>query len=174
MLAYLTLARPVSRSGYYLSKWLGISVFSLVNLILLFSVLAMAVHFAGGHISGAFFQAAALIWVESTLLAALALLSSIFLRSGLTLMLVSTHFFISHNHQQLNFLKEQAKEVRSWMEVLEFLTPNSQLFLMDTHVYYEQALQGNEWVQRIGYGALWALLFLLLRNTSHFEEHCAL
>ena len=168
---YLILGRPLSRVTYFWSRWIGISIFAFLNLILLFLVLGAAIHLMGGALKLPYFQAISLIWVEATVLAALALASSLFLRPGLTMMGVFAFFFVSHNHQQLTFLKDQGKEMRPWLQVMESLTPDAQLFMMDTRVYYEQALSMQEWLTRMGYGLLWMAIFMMIGNALFYRKN---
>ena len=51
------------------------------------------------------------------------------------------------------------------------LTPNAQVLLMDTRVYYDITLSGFEMFQRMGYGLAWALLFMLIGNAVFYRKN---
>ncbi len=169
--AYLPLSRPVSRVSYFFGKWLGILWFCAVNLLLLTMVLWIALRVTGGGVNEALIQATLLIWVESWVVSATAMLVSLFFRQGLSVMVCMAYLFLSHNHDQLDFLKNQAGEGSPVFSLLKQLTPNGQVLLMDTRVYYDVALGGFELIQRMGYGLAWALLFMLIGNAVFYRKN---
>ncbi len=169
--AYLPLSRPVSRVSYFFGKWIGISWFCGVNLMLLTGVLWVALSVTGGGVNEALIQATLLIWIESLMVSAIAMLVSLFFRQGLSVMVCMAYLFLSHNHDQLDFLKKQAGDGSPVFSLLMQLTPNGQVLLMDTRVYYDVALGGFEMVQRMGYGLAWALLFMLIGNAVFYRKN---
>ena len=168
---YLPLSRPISRVSYFYGKWLGIAAFTFLNLALLSAVLGAGLHVTGGHINVAFFQSAFLIWIESLLVSALAITVSLFLRQGLTAMVCMAYLFLAHNHEQMDFLKKQGSDETGVFIFLKMLTPDAQVLLMDTRVYYELPLSGFELFQRTGYGLLWTSFFLLVGNAFFYRKN---
>jgi ABC-type Na+ efflux pump permease subunit len=168
---YLPLSRPISRANYYFSKWCGIAGFLLLNLALLTAILCIGLELTGGHATWVMFQSMILIWAESLVVTSLALGLSLFLRPGLTVMLSLAYFFLSHNHEQLAFIQQQGKSTSGLLSILQTITPDGQVFLLDTRVYYEQALNTGELAMRFGYGLLWALFFILLGNAFFYRKN---
>ncbi len=169
--AYLPLSRPVSRVSYFFGKWLGIAWFCALNLLLLTAVLWIALRVTGGGVNEALIQATLLIWFESLLVSATAMLVSLFFRQGLSVMVCMAYLFLSHNHDQLEFLKKQAGDGSAVFSILKQLTPNAQVLLMDTRVYYDVALSDFEMIQRMGYGLAWAMLFMLIGNAVFYRKN---
>jgi hypothetical protein len=170
-ICYLPLARPVSRVSYYYGKWLGIIFFTGLNVVLLTAVLTIGLRMTGGHTNLAFAESVALIWCESLLVSALALLLSLFLRQGLSAMVCLAYLFLSHNHDQMDFLKAQGSDGIGAFSFIKAVTPNAQAFLMDTRAYYDFPLSLFEFVERFGYGLLWTAFFLLLGNAIFYRKN---
>jgi ABC-type transport system involved in multi-copper enzyme maturation permease subunit len=169
--AYLPLSRPVSRVSYFFGKWIGIAGFCALNLFLLSGVLLIALRVTGGGLNEALVQATVLIWCESLMVSAVALMLSLFFRQGLAVMISMAYLFLSHNHDQIEFLRKQAGESSLLFSLLKRLTPNGQVMLMDTRVYYDIALGDFEMFQRIAYGLAWALLFMLIGNAVFYRKN---
>jgi hypothetical protein len=167
--AYLILARPVSRSVFYIGKWAGLVVFLSLNLSLLMLILTGALYYIGGHITFTFFQAAVLMLAEASMVAALALALSLVFRPGISAMMTFSYLFLSHNHEQLEYLRQ--KGAGGLLPIFLEATPDAQAWLMDTRVYYEQPLQFGEWMLRAGYGLGWALVFLFLGNAFFYRKN---
>ena len=170
-ISYLPLSRPVSRVSYFFGKWIGIASFCALNLLLLTGVLYVALRVTDGEFNWALVQATALIWAETLMVSSVAMLLSIFFRQGLSMMMCLSYLFLSHNHEQIEFLKKQAGESGFIFEALKSMTPNAQVMLLDTRVYYDIPLSGFELFQRMGYGVLWAMFFMLLGNAFFYRRN---
>ena len=167
--AYLILARPIARSVFYFGKWSGIVLFLSLNLFLLMVILTGALYYIGGHVTFAFVQATILTLVESSMVAALALVLSLLFRPGISAMITFSYLFLSHNHEQLEYLKQ--KGAGGILPVLMQITPDAQAWLMDTRVYYEQPLEVGDLLLRSGYGLGWALVFVFLGNALFYRKN---
>jgi hypothetical protein len=169
--AYLPLSRPISRTSYYYGKWLGISLFTFLNTLLLTLVLVFGLYLTGGHANLAFVQSAVLIWCETLLVSSLSLLLSLYLRQGLSAMVCMAYLFLGHNHDQMDFLKAQGSEGGGIFSFIKWVTPNTQALLMDTRAFYDSPLTAVEFSQRFGYGFMWALFFLLIGNALFYRKN---
>ena len=169
--AYLTLSRPLSRVSYFFGKWFGITLFTALNLMLLTAVLIIGLRITGGHENLAFFQSLLLIWTETMMVSAIALLLSLFLRPGLSIMVTVSYLFLSHNHDQIEFLKSQGSDGTGIFSLIHYLTPNGQVLLLDTRVYYDLPLSFLECASRMGYGLLWTFFFLLIGNAFFYRKN---
>jgi hypothetical protein len=168
---YLPLSRPISRASYYYGKWLGIISFTGLNVILLTVVLTVGLRMTGGHTNLAFAESAVLIWCETLMLSAFALFLSMFLRQGLSAMICMAYLFLSHNHDQMDFLKAQGSDGGGVFAFIKLITPNGNALLMDTRVYYDFPLSLFEFAQRFGYGLMWAFFFLLIGNALFYRKN---
>lgn len=168
---YLLLARPVHRGVFLLSRWSGLALFSLAYSLLLTVVLGVSVVIVGGAIKVAFFQGMALIWIESLIASALAILLSFFLRPGLAAMSSLAYLFLGHNHEQISFLIQKEASSPGFLSLLRGVTPDLSLLLMDTRVVYDQPLALSEFLLRAGYGFGWAFMFVLFGNAVFFRKN---
>jgi ABC-type transport system involved in multi-copper enzyme maturation permease subunit len=168
---YLTLSRPISRPSYFFGKWLGIVFFSGLNIILLSVVLIGGLRVTGGHANLAFLESVVLMWCETTIISALALFLSLFFRQGLSAMICIAYFFLSHNHEQMDFLIKQGSDTSGMFSFIKLFTPNAQALLMDTRVYYDMPLSLFELGQHCAYGFLWTAFFLLLGNAVFYRKN---
>ena len=154
---YLFLTRPISRTNYYLGRFLGMAMFLCVNFLFLVLVLWGSVILMQGKISLAFFQSSFLTFLEALILVAGSLMFSFWLRPALVSMVMLTIVFLGHNHQLIDSLQ-------SGISILNKLTPNLSVLLMSDRVYYEQALTSAEFIYGAVYGFFWLGFFLLLGN----------
>jgi len=167
--SYLILSRPVHRSAYYVSKWFGIGIFSFLYAGVLSAFLVAGLKVVGGGGSIGFFQSMGLLWIESLIAASIALLLSLFLKPGLSSVSVLAVLFLGHNHEQLVFLKNKGGS--PLLSVLQGITPDLSVLLMDTRVYYELPLSASEFLLRAGYGMGWSLVFVFLGNAVFFRKN---
>jgi ABC-type transport system involved in multi-copper enzyme maturation permease subunit len=169
------LARPISRSSYYFGKWAGILAFSTLNLALLYGLLALGLHGAGGSFSSAFvrafLQSFGLTLAESAVVSSFALFLSLFFRPGITVLITLSYFFLAHNHGQLALIATEGGEGGVLIPVLMRMTPDAGAWLMDTRVYYQQPLETLDWLLRAGYGTGWALVFAFFGNAVFYRKN---
>jgi hypothetical protein len=105
------------------------------------------------------------------MVSALAMTVALLLRQGLAVMVCMSYLFLSHNHEQIEFLRKQAGESGLVFDLLKMLTPNTQVLLLDTRVYYDVPLGAFELMQRMTYGVLWASLFILIGNAIFYRKN---
>ena len=168
---YLPISRPLSRTHYFFGKVAGVSVFLISNLLLLTFILIGSIHYVGGEYHPVLYQWAILTWVESLMTLGLSLVLSFWIRPALNVMTVMTFLFLSHNHEQMQILQEQAEHGRSLFQVLSHLTPDGSIFFLDTRIYYDLPLECSELILRCGYGLLWTVAFSVLANALFFRRN---
>ena len=168
---YLLLARPVHRGILLVSKWAGISLFTLAYSTLLMCVVGAGILFLGGPVKGAFFQSFGLVFVESLLASAASIFLSFFLRPGLSAVTCLAYLFLGHNHDQISYLIKKGAAIPGVLVVLRGITPDLSLLLMDTRVFYDQPLASSEFILRAGYGFGWAFMFVLFGNAVFFRKN---
>ena len=148
-----TLAKPVSRTGFLLGRYLGLLTVLTINVLVMLGVLALVLHFAGYQLNLVTVQAALLIFVELALMAAV----SIFFASFSTTMLASAYslsfFLIGH---LLSDLKAFGK--RSPSELTKMLTGFFYWLLPDLELLNLKAQSANG-LAVSGESVLWAALY---------------
>ena len=84
-------------------------------------------------------------------------------------MIVFAYLFLSHNHEQIQYLNDQG--AAKGLGAVEFLFPKAHLFLLDTRVYYDLSLTLLEWGMRMMYGLAWAIFFILFGNAIFYRRN---
>jgi Cu-processing system permease protein len=125
---YLPLSRPITRSAFFYSKAFGVSLFLLFNLALLLAVLMGAIEYLQGNFRPMLFEWALLTWIESLLGLGLALALSFLMRPALNIMSCLTFLFLSHNHEQMDLLRDKGNE--TGLELFSKLTPDGSIFFL--------------------------------------------
>jgi len=161
---YLYLVRPLSRSSFFIGRFLGMSLFVLLNFTILVSILALAISWMGGTLSLAYVQSSILTFIEALILLAGSLMLSFWLRPALVFMATLALVFLGHNHQMIQSLQDNPETKSMIFGVFNTLTPNFSLFLMSDRVFYEQAMSTPDIGFALLYGFLWLFFFLLLGN----------
>jgi len=161
---YLYLTRPISRSSFFLGRFIGMSSFAALNFVILTLILSAAIVLMNGNLSTAFLQSSILTFVEALILLAGALLFSFWLRPALVFMVMLAFIILGHNHQMIQSLQANPETQSPVFVGLTALTPNFSLFLMSDRVYYEQALSAHDFTNALLYGCVWLFFFLLLGN----------
>ena len=156
-----------SKTNLNLDKYL----FLFLNLVLLAGVLILGLYLTGGRPNFALGQALSLIWLEAWLMSAFSLWCSLLLSPALTMMTAAAFLFISHNQEQIQFLKSQDAPGASGLQVLSHFFPRADQWWMDTRVFYELPLSFSEWGTRFGYGLIWVFIFILIGNAFFYRKN---
>ena len=123
------LAKPVSRGAFVIGRYLGLVGVLLANTALMMGLLALMLRLADSRVSPTAFAAAALIAVELSLLAAVALLFSSFSTPMLAAGFSFSIFLIGHLVSDLrNFgQRSQSAAARAVSEIVYQALPNLEL-----------------------------------------------
>jgi len=161
---YLLLTRPISRTTFFMGRFLGMLFFVALNFSILSFILALYVKYIGGTFSLAFLQSATLTLIEAGVLLALSQLLSFWLRPGLVLMMVFAFVFLGHNHDLIQSLQLNPATNSPLFSFLSSVVPRFNLFLMADRVFYEESLSVQEISKVAAYGMIWIFMFLITGN----------
>jgi ABC-type transport system involved in multi-copper enzyme maturation permease subunit len=168
---YPVLAKPISRTVYLLGKFLGLAATMAVQLALMLAVLLGLLLLEGAHLSTGLFVAAALIYVETLLVIAMALFFTSFSSPFLSGLFCLGLFAAGRNAQ---LLAELARNERlAWMSpIMDGVTavvPNLYLFYPSGKMVEQswatilgQFVSNGYAAHTIGYGVTYTALFLAL------------
>ncbi len=156
---YVVLAKPVSRLGFLLGKYVGL----LLTLALLVGVMGSLVSIAtimfGGTVGTATVVALMMIWVELALLSAVALLFSVVSGPFLSGMFTLGVFVIGHLSKGLAQMGANSEDgmVHAITQAIYYVVPNLELFSFKTQALYHLP---------VGFGALTLALLYAVAYTG--------
>ncbi len=155
---YNALSKPVRRSTYYLGKWLGLALTLAVTLVAVLALILVLVAAKFGFFNPGIIKAIFAIWLESLVLAALALLTSVYL-TAVPAFFAGVLFYVIC-HVKADFLYNtmtnaaQAWPLRGLAAIFYYLLPNLERFNLN------ETIAHSEEVFRVGAGTIFFLLGL--------------
>jgi ABC-type transport system involved in multi-copper enzyme maturation permease subunit len=162
-----TLAKPVSRAAFLVGRYLGLLSVLVVNVLVMLGVLAGVLHLTGYALAPVAFQAALLLFIELTLLSALA----VFFASFSTTMLASGYalsmFLIGHLLSDLKAFGERSHSevTKAFTHFLYLLLPDLELLNLKAHAASGLAVPWAGVLWAAAYGLAYSLVVLLLSIT---------
>ncbi len=164
---YAILARPVSRAGFILGKYLGLLATLALNVLVMavVSALMLSVHTGGVAFLGRGFAGAfGLVLVQLAVCAGLAVLFAAL--STPTLAVIFTLSFVTAGHVfsevRAFWLQSSQVHLKSLVRVLDFTLPNMGLLDVKEALTYGDPLPLPSLLARAGYGLLYAGVVLAL------------
>ena len=141
---YTILSKPIRRYQVIVGRFLGIACTLFVELFAMFSVFLILLAVRGMSIDLTLFQSVWLIYVESLVVAAAALMFSTFSSAMLSSLMSAGFVILACLNPQIGFYAGQTKEieVRSMMRAAQFLLPNFGHFDVSTQVSYALEIPG--------------------------------
>ena len=135
---YTILSKPIRRYQVIIGKFIGISCTLLVELSAMFAIFVILLLIRGMALDATLFQAFWLIYVESLVVAAAALMFSTFSSAMLSTLMTAGFVLMALLYQQLGFYAEREKsmEISAAMRAAQFLLPNFAHFDVSTQVSY--------------------------------------
>ncbi len=158
---YAVLARPVSRAGFVLGKYLGLLATLGLNVLVMaaVSLAVLALHRQGfGFLAPAFGYAFALLVMQFAVCLGFAALFSTFTTSTLATIFTLTLVGAGHLFAGVrNFwLQSHEARLKALAHVLDFLLPNFGLLDLKEAVTYADPVSFGSFLSRLAYGAGYA------------------
>ena len=135
---FTILSKPVRRYQVIIGRFLGIACTLFVELAAMFGVFILLLLFRSMSVDVTLFQAFWLIYIESLVISAAALMFSTFSSAMLSSLMCVGFVIIASLYPQIGFYAEQSKmpTVRAFMDSAQFLLPNFGHFDVSTQVSY--------------------------------------
>jgi Cu-processing system permease protein len=166
---YPALARPISRAGFVIGKYLGLLATLLLNVALMAAATAVVLGFyrhGTGFLDFAFAATFALTLVQLAVAAALAVLFSTFttatLASICSLSVIGAGWLFGE--VRLFWLTARQADMKQLVRVLDILLPNMSLLDVKEAVTYGDAITVGSALARSVYGVGYAAVMLLLAS----------
>lgn len=159
--AYVVLAKPVSRTGFVVGKYLGLCA-SLFLIVLVMGGALAAVLGAAGFPMGATGGAALLLtFVELCVLAAFAVVFSSFTTTTLGVIFTLSIFLIGHAVTEMQAFAARSEGVMATLVgIAARALPNLELFNLKTQAANQLEVSGTYVLASLGYGVVYAGLSL--------------
>ena len=133
---YAIFSKPIGRGEFIIGKYLGLCLTLLVNILVMGIGVSLALFYVGGrNFAFSIWGAIYLIFLELTILTAVAILFSSFSSSALSALLSFFVFIIGHFSAALNDLVQNSSSsfTKTFVTTIYYLLPNLALFTFRTN-----------------------------------------
>lgn len=179
---HLVLSKPISRTQYIFGKYLGISFFVSVSLLLLLLLSSLTIllllqlypAYFIGFSWGIFFTACFSLLMKFWVLTAIVVFFSAITSSSLITLIFSVSSYIAgttiedvffYVRTELAAQEKIISESLKWViDVLSYVLPNFSVFDFSVEAAHGLVIAGNRLAFSLGYGVLYAFILLLLAS----------
>ncbi|MBI4948338.1 ABC transporter permease [Candidatus Berkelbacteria bacterium] len=162
-LLFFVLTKPISKTDYFIGKWLGVSIVIFLTFVLYVVSYAILIKISGGSINIFSFTALAYVFFEGILLTAIALTLSVWTKPILAIIVFIMLYLIGHSSSLLLTIGEQLNNFASYLlKALYYLLPNLEKFNLRNDVNYLSGYSNNEALSVIAYFVFYLILTLLI------------
>jgi ABC-type transport system involved in multi-copper enzyme maturation permease subunit len=167
---FVALSHPVSRAQFLLGKFAGLMAVISLNWFLLSAVylgiLSILARNPSQTLSGTLLVALGFGWIQSLVLAAIAMALSAFSTTSMSVMIAVGFYLIGHNISQIRLLATKIKSPmgKVFLDVLSNLLPNLEYFDLGTKVTYGLPITLKYASLSIFYGFFVVSSFLLIAS----------
>ncbi len=160
---YTVLSKPVSRHSYFVGKYLGMAITLAAQVGIMAGALTAVVLLRGDDTGATYFYAILLAWVESLVIAGIALFFSSFSTPYVSGFLAFGVFLVGRLLPELEaFLPTVDVPIATALGgVVIAIAPDLQLFTLSTQIDYDIPVSGLYVAHAASYGLCYAGLFLL-------------
>jgi ABC-type transport system involved in multi-copper enzyme maturation permease subunit len=158
---YAMFAKPLSRGEFVVGKYVGLCLTLLVNIAIMGVGVSLALVYVGhSNLAGSIWGSVVLIFLELTVITAVAILFSSFSSPTLSALLTFAIFVIGHFSKSLHdFAQTLGSEVtKKFFEVLYYVMPNFSHFSFITNAAHGDVPPAA----MIGFSAVYALAFVVV------------
>lgn len=162
---YAMFAKPITRAEFIVGKYLGLCLTILVNVMVMGVGISLALLYVRrADLAGSIWGAVALIFLELTVITAVAILFSSFSSPALSALFTFAIFIIGHFSKSLHeFAETLASEfTRRFFEVLYYLMPNFSHFSFITNSAYGETPPSGMFF----FAALYAVIYSIILITG--------
>jgi len=145
---FIALAHPISRMQFVIGKFVGIGIVLLMNWVILTAAYLLILSLAGNvaeNFHAALFTGLFLVWIESLVLAAFAILFSTISTTSLSVVMAVGVYLIGNNVSQIRLIAARTKNfmAKEVMEMIATLLPNLEYFNLGNKVTYGLPVGGQ-------------------------------
>jgi Cu-processing system permease protein len=159
---YAIMARPIHRAQFALGKYVGLIGILLFNVLVMSMIYVLVLWLYRIPIQGAIFQAIQLIFVEVSLVTALALLFSTFSSSTLSAVMTTGLYIVGHLTGDLRdvAIKSSSSMLKTIVHAIYYVCPNLEMFNIKGQAAMGVAVSASYMVTATAYGLLYVGVLL--------------
>lgn len=173
---YAIFSKPIGRSEFIVGKYLGLCLTLLVNILIMGVGVSLALLYVGGKgLAFSIWGAIILIFLELTVLTAVAILFSSFSSPALSALLTFFIFVIGHFSKALHELAENlgTSAVKFFFGALYYLMPNFSFFSFTTNaahgIFPPSSMLFGAIVYAVVYSAILLAITVLIFSRRNFK-----
>lgn len=168
---YMILARGVKRWKFIVGKFLGLSFFLFLNLIILSLMMLSIFLVLGGVIDMVIIGSIFLTFLEALILLVVVLFFSIITNKYLSVFITLAILAVGHGIDSAKLTKftEMNSELKFFLESITYIIPNFYKFNIKSFVLYQQTLS-SVWLLKVSLYGFFYLFFLLTASCLLFEK----
>jgi ABC-type transport system involved in multi-copper enzyme maturation permease subunit len=173
---YALFAKPVHRGEFIVGKYLGLCVTLFVNTLVMGAGVAIALLYVGGTgLARSIWGGIVLIFLEFTIITAVAIVFSSFSSPALSALLTFFVFIIGHLSSSLRDLAGNlgSRSAAIFFDVIYYLLPNLSLFSFRTEtangLVPNSAMLGGGFLYALVYAAILLMITILIFSRRNFK-----
>ncbi len=152
------LSKPISPAGFLIGKWMGLALTLTLNAIFLAISFWGLFTLLGGHAQATWLAAMLLLFLQSLLMATLALSISVFTSRTFSILAAIALYLVGNNSSQINRLAEKAP----LLKIYYWLLPNLENFNLGWLATYQLPVSPSVLFWAYAYFVFYATFCLLL------------
>ena len=163
-IVYTILVKPISRKQYLLGKYLGILLIIAVEITAMFMLMMLLLLIVKGTVYWALFKGVYAIFLELSLISAIALLLATFMRPQLSIVTLLAIYVIGHSTAEVRtiMIEKGSGVIARMVEVVYYLFPNFDNFDIKVQVVHNLQLTPYHLALATLYGLFYTALVLLV------------
>lgn len=163
---YTILSKPIRRYQFILGRFLGIACTLFVELAAMFAVFLGLLLVRSMSVDATLFQAFWLIYVESLVISAAALMFSTFSSAMLSSLMSAGFVVLGLLYPQIGFYAEREKtiEIAAFMRAAQFILPNLDHFDVSTQVSYALDIPASHVMWSSLHGIAYVIVLLCIAS----------
>lgn len=162
---YAIFSKPISRTEFIIGKYLGLCLTLLVNVLVMGVGVSLALlYVGGGNLALSIWGAVFLIYLELTILTAVAVLFSSFSSPALSALLSFFVFIIGHFSASLNDLANRlgSSFAKIFFGAIYYILPNLSLYVFRTETAHGIAPPASLYFGAIAYSVVYVAILLIV------------
>lgn len=165
-IVYTILIKPISRGQYLLGKYVGILFIIAVEIVSMFVLMVFLLWTIKGPMDWILIKGLYAIYLELSVLAAIAVMLSTFMRPQLSIFTILAIYIIGHSTSELRILmiEKGSNWITKIVEATYYILPNFDNFDIKAQVVHNLQLMPFQLTYATLYGLFYSTIVLLLSN----------
>lgn len=165
-IVYTILIKPISRGQYLSGKYVGILFIIAIEIFSMFILMLFLLWTINGVICWILLKALYAIYLELSLLTAIAVMLSTFMRPQLSIFMILAIYIIGHSTSELRMLmiEKGSGLIAKMVEITYYILPNFDNFDIKAQAVHNLQLMPFQLTYATLYGLFYSIIILLISN----------